>query len=794
MPQYLESMLKIALICGGPSLERGISLNSARSVMDHLAGPDIQIIPLYVDRSKNFYLLSPSQLYSNTPSDFDFKLHSTASKLDFQQLTELLQQADLAFPVIHGAYGEDGELQSLLEKIGIPFIGSDSTSCRAMFSKYNIAQTLKKHGFPTIPSILLSLDQNDKWNSIQDFFTEHALKRAIVKPDKSGSSIGVHSVTNPHQAYEQCVSIFNQKIDRQAVLEVFCDGREFTVLVLENHQKEPIALMPTEIEMNYSQNQIFDYRRKYLPTNQATYHTPPRFELQTIDLIRKQAEEIFKIFHMRDFVRMDGWILKDGTICFTDINPLSGLEQNSFLFRQTAVLGMTHRQTLHYLVKNACQRAAIAFPGSQNKKTPSQLPVYVLFGNNNAERQVSLMSGTNIWLKLLQSETVQPIPCLYDPKKEIWQLPYSYALNHTVEEVYENCLASQHIFTKTGAYIQMICQKLNIASPDIAFPRSQKLEDFIQNIKQQQAFVFIAMHGGDGENGTLQTILERYQIPFNGSDSKASAICMDKYLTGLVIDQLGDPDLKALPKVRIHFSANSNISYKHLWKELVQFLACTRVIIKPRSDGCSAGIVLLESAEDLSRYAEIIQEKAAFIPAGTFSTQKGRIEMPLSFQGEHIIEPYLETDRIIIEENTLLHFPKQGWIELTVGVLEEAGRYQALNPSIAVAEGAVLSLEEKFQGGTGINLTPPPEEILSAAATQKIKQQIEKAAQALGIKNYARLDIFYNRQTEKTILIEANTLPALTPSTVIYHQALAENPPLTPKAFIEKIIASSFKI
>lgn len=162
--------------------------------------------------------------------------------------------------------------------------------------------------------------------------------------------------------------------------------------------------------------------------------------------------------------------------------------------------------------------------------------------------------------------------------------------------------------------------------------------------------------------------------------------------------------------------------------------------------------------------------------------------MPSGYQGEYLLEPYLETDRIVIEKNSLQHIAKQGWIELTVGVLEYEGQYHSLNPSITIADGAVLSLEEKFQGGTGVNLTPPPVEILSLQTTEKIKRLIEKTAQALGIQNYARLDIFFNRISEKMVVIEANTLPALTPSTVLYHQALVENPPLTPQAFIEKII------
>lgn len=786
-------MLKIALICGGPSLERGISLNSARSVMDHLAGSDIQIIPLYVDHAKGFHLLSPGQLYSNTPSDFDYKINSLAQKLSSDDLKKFFGEIDLVFPAIHGVFGEDGELQKLLEEYNVPYVGSDQMSCRAMFCKHSAVEKLREHGFPTIPSICIDMHQSDMWNCIQDFFKLHFLKRAIIKPVRGGSSIGVQSVISPEEAYDGCCRIFDQKIDQQALLEVFCDGQEFTVLVLENALGNPVALVPTEIEMNYDQNQIFDYRRKYLPTNQATYHTPPRFEMIVIDQIRQQAEAIFHLFKMRDFVRMDGWILKDGTICFTDINPISGLEQNSFLFRQTSMLGMTHCQTLRYLLKRVCVRANISFSGLDSKKAGSQMPVYILFGNRNAERQVSLMSGTNVWLKLLQSDKFLPIPCLYDINGEIWQLPYCHALNHTVEEIYHNCLISSEINSNIGSYIQSICHSLQLDPAPPPLPIQLKLDHFLAQVKQEQAFVFIAMHGGEGEDGTLQQLLEKYQIPFNGSNSKTSALCMDKYQTGLIIDQLNDPDILALPKARIDFSSfqfNDLLSYKKIWSELCQYLFASRLIVKPRFDGCSAGIVMLKSAEDLALYARFVQQKRPCIPAHTFENQKGSIEMPLEFSGEHLVEPYLEMDRISIIEKTLLHVPKQGWVELTVGVLECEGQYRSLNPSIAIAEGAILSLEEKFQGGTGVNLTPPPEQIISAQATEKIKLMIIKAAKALGIQNYARIDIFFNRLTEKMVIIEANTLPALTPSTVMYHQALAENPPLTPKAFLEKIISS----
>src|SRR3990167_10739148 len=100
----MSNMLNLAIICGGPSGERGISLNSARSFLDHVEPLDVQLTVLYVDLQLKFYHLSAGQLYSNTPSDFDFKLGEC---LEEGQLVRLLTGMDLVFPLIHGVFGED---------------------------------------------------------------------------------------------------------------------------------------------------------------------------------------------------------------------------------------------------------------------------------------------------------------------------------------------------------------------------------------------------------------------------------------------------------------------------------------------------------------------------------------------------------------------------------------------------------------------------------------------------------------------------------------------------------------
>ncbi len=749
-------MFKVAIICGGPSQERGISLNSARSCMDHLSSEVLEVVPFYVGMDKRFYNISSGQLYCNTPLDFDFKLEGKP----IHNIVERLREVDIIFPVIHGRFGEDGELQEMLEKANLPFIGPSSNNCKALFFKNKAMHKLKEQGFPTCPFLIVR--RGDSSSLIKEFWCSQNLKRAIVKPVAGGSSLGVFSVQSLEEVDIAVSKAF--AFYEEVLIEPFYEGTEFTIIVWDGK-----ALIPTEIEMSYEENQIFDYRRKYLPTQQTVYHTPPRFSLSKIEEIREQAEEVFKAFEIRDFARFDGWVTKDGSIYFTDLNPISGMEQNSFFFRQAAVCGFTHKKALRNILELACRREGLDLPeetGLLNVKTA----VYVLFGGNTAERQVSLMSGTNVWLKLINSNEFNPTPYYFNEQKLVWQLPYSYTLNHTVEEIESNCLEASRIQKKLN--------DLRVKIPSLEVPLQMSFDDFLRQAKENRAFVFLALHGGEGENGALQQRLQEAGIPYNGSGPKASALCMDKWETGEIIRALDHPYIDSLPKIILK-------------KEEAWLYFKEKMLIKPRAEGCSAGIVILESLEDLQKYKDMVLQKVKYIPIGTFAKQNVLVEMGEAT--EYLLEPYIEVDNCWVTNNQVFIEEKEGWVELTVGVLEENGVYKSLNPSITIAEGAVLSLEEKFQGGTGINITPPPESIISKRSILKIKEYIELISKALGISNYARLDIFFNRRTDKVIVIEANSLPALTPSTVLYHQGLAEEQPLKPLALLERIIQSSQK-
>ncbi len=906
--------MRLALLTGGPSPERGISLNSARSIMDHLASPGIEIIPVYFDIKKHAYLISPAQLYSNTPSDFDFKLSRAAKRLSQTALIKTLKSADLVFPAMHGKFGEDGEIQGFLEKHQIPFVGSSSATCKKAFDKFESQKFIKERGFFSIPSLLLTKGQSDHKKTIEKFFHAHHLTRAIVKPARGGSSIGVFSVSLPAEALEKIRYIFASGLDNRAVLQPFAQGMEFTVVLLENNGVS-VALPPVEVELTPSQNKfssstgllrppladkrgarndtkgvIFDFRKKYLPTHNVTWHCPPRFHSALIKKIQTRAQQLFTLLGFHDVGRFDGWILPDGNLWFADFNPISGMEQNSFLFHQASRVGMTHSDVLRYIVKNACARHRIPFSRSPLTHTLSPLgrgqgegrkPVQILMGGATSERQVSLMSGTNVWLKLRQSKKYKPEPFLLDAQNNVWRLPYHVCLSHTVEEVTRQCESykikptfqlplycpdrDSKMATCSSAclrdkkngletFVQQIRRKLELSltptNPNEFFaPEKMSLKQFVRRAN----FVFIALHGGMGEDGTLQKILENARLPFNGPGAEASKLCIDKWATSEFIKKTNMEGVEAIPGAIIktkkiinrlitslggskalkqragnawiqdflarglfeaglaaalastskrrgrcpelkrgaaEFRSQENPVSKHclLKQASGKFLPLYPLVVKPRGDGCSTGIARLSCAKDPALYLKFIASGAPFIPANTFKNQNAIIEMPPQAPEYLLFEQFIETDELCVKGAKLVHRPKTGWIEITTGIIEHHGRLHAFNPSITVAQGEVLTVEEKFQGGTGVNITPPPSNIIAPQVLGRIKTRLEKLAARLDLHGYSRIDAFVHAKTGNLKIIEVNTLPGLTHSTVFFHQGLAETPPLYPKELLERLI------
>lgn len=869
-------VLRVGVVCGGPSAERGISLNSARSVLDHIQGDDLHVNCYYIDCNFNAYAISSAQVYSNTPADFDFKLESLAQ--GFKSLSDfaehLAASVDIVFPVIHGQFGEDGGIQELLEKYNIPFVGTGSSACRQAFDKYNASLELSRRGFVTVPSFLVQSSEANE-SELSKWFAANQLDsnsgKVVVKPTRAGSSIGVKVAYGVADSLKSAKAIISEGIDDKVLIEVFLEGgSEFTAIVLDvgsGLDCHPVVLLPTEVELQFQgkvdvreQDAIFNYRRKYLPTQQVAYHTPPRFPIDVIESIREGASLLFQQLGLRDFARIDGWFLPDsfhmlssaenkfgktelGTVVFTDINLISGMEQTSFLFQQASKVGFSHSNILRSIIYHACTRfpelASISSASDHlpERSTSSLLgeaaptcegvhKVFVIFGGDTSERQVSLMSGTNVWLNLQAFDDLEVIPCLLAPtfgqeyvinsnekevdvsSKTVWSLPYSLVLRHTTEEVLAACIEAveparvaftSHLRNKV---MNELLEGLKAHSWFKGFDISDvspvrfSLDQWIKQAKELQATVFIAVHGGIGEDGTLQSLLGAEGVPYTGPGVMASKICMDKVATSLSLGHLANSGVLTIQKDVQDKKDLLSISTLDKWNELTSKLKCKTLCVKPARDGCSTGVARLCCAEDLSVYVEALKNSLLRIPPNSLSKAHGMIEMPNPPPEILIFEPFIETDEIIVsakstdEDGHQLRWKGHSrWVEITVGVVGKRGSMRSLSPSITVKEsGDILSLEEKFQGGTGINLTPPPQSIISNEALKRCKQNIELIANTLQLEGFSRIDAFVNVDSGEALIIEVNTVPGMTPSTVLIHQALAEEPPIYPHQFFRTLL------
>lgn len=865
-------ILRVGLVCGGPSAERGISLNSARSVLDHIQGDDLHVNCYYIDCNLRAYAISSAQLYSNTPADFDFKLESLArgfnSLSDFAE--HLAASVDIVFPVIHGRFGEDGGIQELLEKSNVPFVGTRSTECRKAFDKHDASLELHKQGFVTVPSFLVQGSENDE-AELSTWFTKYHLHaeqgKVVVKPTRAGSSIGVTVAYGVTDSLQKANAIISDGIDDKVLVEIFLEGGcEFTTIVLDmgpGLDCQPVALLPTEVELQApgsidlsEKDIIFNYRRKYLPTKQVAYYTPPRFSEDVIKNIREGASLLFQRLGLRDFARIDGWFLppsahtayltnnkigksKSGTILFTDINLISGMEQTSFLFQQASKVGLSHSNILRTIILHACLRFPnllehnILSSSSLRLKSLQALSehqdaqkVFVIFGGNTSERQVSLMSGTNVWLNLQAFDDLEVIPCLLAPgngfspnldldkekmgvsSRVVWSLPYSIVLRHTTEEVLDACLEAiepvrvaltSHLRSQVmNDIVEALKRQDWFQGFDLSddLPKRYSLEQWIKQAKAVGATVFIAVHGGIGEDGTLQSLLEAEGVPYTGPGVMASKTCMDKVATSVSLQHLADHGVLTISKDVRRKDDLLKMPVLNIWHELTSKLQSETLCVKPARDGCSTGVARLRCDGDLAVYIKALENCLPQIPPNSLSKAHGVIEMPIPPPELLIFEPFIETDEIVVfsksSEANMHHLLWKGnsrWVEVTVGVVGKRGSMHSLTPSITVKEsGDILSLEEKFQGGTGINLTPPPLSIISSDALERCKKCIELIANTLQLEGFSRIDAFVNVDSGEVLIIEVNTVPGMTPSTVLIHQALEEKPPMYPHRFFRTLL------
>jgi len=642
-------------------------------------------------------------------------------------------------------------------------------------------------------------------NETERKFFIHTLSdiyEGIGIPIKAGERIIYH----PEDLYHLVESHFkdsdipimleSMQTEGNVLIEEFIDGKEFSCIVIEGENGEPIALPPTEI---LKKDVIFDYRAKYLP-GIARKITPIQLPEETIEHICTACEKLYIDFQFDVYARIDGIIKKDGSIYLNDPNTTSGMLPSSFFFHQAAEIGLSPSQFLTYIVRRSLQKRIEISPAAlytqsiadefdktfANKALSGikKQKIAVILGGVSTERHISVESGRNVFEKLSSSGKYEVMPVfLTSPKSDtdkVFQL-YTLPLNLLLKDNADDIKNKAKDF-KIPPIINRIIKKAEAvtkkyASADYEFyPREITLDE----LKEKVDFAFIALHGRPGEDGSLQELLETKKIPYNGSGPESSSITINKFITNELL--------------RVHgfLIPEHTLIKKEDWKthnpltsDIVSDKIIYPFIAKPADDGCSSAVKKINNAEQFTAFSETM-----FREKGSLTKEQLNI---LSLKAD---EEFPMKDFFVVEELVGANGADR-FMEITGGMftyMDENGQvqYEVFEASEALAEKGILSLEEKFLAGEGQNITPAryssnAEE--NSSISSQVKEIFRRAAIVLHIEGYCRIDAFvriYNKNHIEVVFIEVNSLPGLTPATCIFHQAALDG--YKPVEFLEKII------
>ena len=609
--------------------------------------------------------------------------------------------------------------------------------------------------------------------------------KIIYLPNKLLSALNDH-----FHSSSKNILIESLDCEWEVLLEEFIYGREFSCIVIQDEKGLPIALPPTEIIKG---NEVFDYRSKYMP-GLSRKITPINIKSNLIKKIRKECERLFIELQFNVYARIDGFIGKNGKVFLNDPNTTSGMLPSSFFFHQAAEIGLNPSQFLTYIIRTSIQQRIIGMKNNQfntllgsldflikkdRERASNKVKVAVILGGYSSERHISVESGRNIYEKLSSSDKYEPIPIFLsgsDTKHILYQIPINILLKDNAEDIFEKIIAFK---------VHPIVMKIKKECADITKKYSTLLTPpkklSYQDLGKIADVVFIALHGRPGEDGAIQTQLEKVGLPYNGSGTDSMKITIDKYITNEILKNNGF-------SIAEHFLITKE-DWNERKKDVLNKLSDKfkiHFIAKPVDDGCSSAVRRIKSIKELDAYAKLI-----FRQPNEDLDEKSSMIMKLK-RNEEFPNKNVFLVEELITKNGAKHF-----LEITGGMLTHSNangeiKYESFEPSETLAGGEVLSVEEKFLAGQGQNITPARfsnKPVEQKEISSLVKKVLSKAAGILNIRGYCRIDSFvriYNNKRIEVIIIEPNSLPGMTPATCIFHQAAMNN--YTPYQFIDKII------
>ena len=334
-----KSKLKVAVLFGGTSSERDVSIASGSQVVQALraGGHDVVAVDTatgVLDTAAEQALLSGA-VSELPPDEQALDMMRTGDATAITHAPEL-KGVDVLFLALHGGAGEGGTLQALLDMTGIPYTGSGMLGSAMAMDKDISKRLMRVARVPTAEWLMAPVLLED--------VEELVGFPCVVKPSKQGSTVGL-SIVKRAEDLEPAVQLA-AKYDDEVMIEAFIAGREFTVPVLGDD-----ALPVGEI---ISKNEIFDYAAKYQPGGAEEIFPADLTGAQTIE-VQRLALKTHRALKLRGFSRIDFRLDADGVFWCLEANTLPGMTAASLFPKGAQAAGMSFTQVCERLCRIAIE-------------------------------------------------------------------------------------------------------------------------------------------------------------------------------------------------------------------------------------------------------------------------------------------------------------------------------------------------------------------------------------------------------------------------------------------------------
>ena len=308
--------MRVAVIGGGRSSEHEISLASAGSVRAGLEAGGHEALDVRIDRSGRW---------------------TCDGKPLFLEPSGGLLRADLAFPVLHGPFGEDGTVQGLLELLDVPYVGAGVLASAVSMDKALFKDLMSAHGIPQVDYTVVREGENPSLRA-----------PAFVKPARLGSSVGISKAWSETDLDAALRYAFEH--DPVALVERFSEGREVECSVLGH--RAPIASQPGEIVVKIGD--WYDYEAKYTDGGmELVVPAPVRDDVR--EEVRRLALEVFRIVGCSGMARVD-FFVEDDRVLVNELNTIPGFTQTSVYAKLFEASGLPYVELLDRLLSLALER------------------------------------------------------------------------------------------------------------------------------------------------------------------------------------------------------------------------------------------------------------------------------------------------------------------------------------------------------------------------------------------------------------------------------------------------------